>query len=457
LNGKSPAPAFTTARVWSDSPLCDYRGARLHFTLDSNAWRASSWCSFFGPSHSVPYTWLQVDFGNRPRKVRHVLLQGRADYDQWVTKYRVQWSDDGTNFKYVKGTFAGNSNRNSVVKSPRFRVKKAHRFWRVVPVSSHGYTSLRFALLAEPSRKASRKSRRFWKKNQLVLPGVSFNGRAPPTVQVSTNWDGNHDQRGAYLYYNVPGHSHAWCARSGASHNHRGREWIQIDFGNKKRAVRRVLIQGRGDYGQWVTKFRVAYSDDGKHFHKLRRVYRANRDQQTVVSVKLKKRAGRHRIWRIIPKSSHGHPSMRFGLIVRRSRYARRHRGRGRHGRRHHRRHRRHGRRHHRRHRRHGRRHHRRHRRHGRRHRRHHRRHSRRHRRHRHRRHGRRHRRHRHHGHRHHGRRHRHRRHRGRGRGRRWRFQQTGATQAEAPAQGQTAATLPELPAPAQAEAEKSE
>ena len=41
--------------------------------------------------------WIQVTF-SKATKVTAVGIQGRYDLDQWVTKFRVSYSVDGTNF-----------------------------------------------------------------------------------------------------------------------------------------------------------------------------------------------------------------------------------------------------------------------------------------------------------------------------------------------------------------------
>ena len=46
--------------------------------------------------------WLQVDLGNPQTKVTALATQGRNDYPQWVTKYKVQYSGDGVSFQYFK-------------------------------------------------------------------------------------------------------------------------------------------------------------------------------------------------------------------------------------------------------------------------------------------------------------------------------------------------------------------
>ena len=70
--------------------------ARLNFKDGTGGWRA-------GTSDSNP--WLQVDLGSLYTKLTGVASQGRhsVDYLQRVTKYKLQYSDDGVNFqKYTE-------------------------------------------------------------------------------------------------------------------------------------------------------------------------------------------------------------------------------------------------------------------------------------------------------------------------------------------------------------------
>ena len=46
--------------------------------------------------------WLQIDLGSLVTKVRGIATQGRASWNQWVTKYRLQYSNDGVNFQDYK-------------------------------------------------------------------------------------------------------------------------------------------------------------------------------------------------------------------------------------------------------------------------------------------------------------------------------------------------------------------
>ena len=69
---------------------------RLHFLAVPGI--AGSWSA---KTNNVNQ-WLQIDLGNQHTKVTRVATQGRNDYSQWVTKYKLQYSDDGVNFQYYR-------------------------------------------------------------------------------------------------------------------------------------------------------------------------------------------------------------------------------------------------------------------------------------------------------------------------------------------------------------------
>jgi len=67
--------------------------ARLNKNIASGAWAAKT---------KDQNQWLQVAFDN-PMKVIAVATQGRNSiYAQWVSKYKLQYSDDGKSFQYYK-------------------------------------------------------------------------------------------------------------------------------------------------------------------------------------------------------------------------------------------------------------------------------------------------------------------------------------------------------------------
>ena len=67
---------------------------RLNFKATAN--KGGSWSAVSSDSSQ----WLQVDLGSQHIKVTRVATQGRDDTSQWVTEYKLQYSNDGVNFQY---------------------------------------------------------------------------------------------------------------------------------------------------------------------------------------------------------------------------------------------------------------------------------------------------------------------------------------------------------------------
>ena len=80
-------------------------------------------------------------------------------------------------------------------------------------------------------------------------------------VSASSEWDGNHAAIQARLYFEAAhGKAGSWSAK----YNNLN-QWLQIDLGSKHE-VTGLATQGRNGYGQWVTKYKVQYSDNGVNF-----------------------------------------------------------------------------------------------------------------------------------------------------------------------------------------------
>ena len=60
--------------------------------------KAGSWSAATNDVHQ----WLQIDLGSLYTKVTRVITQGSDGHDQWVTKYKLQYGDDGVNFQYYR-------------------------------------------------------------------------------------------------------------------------------------------------------------------------------------------------------------------------------------------------------------------------------------------------------------------------------------------------------------------
>ena len=76
-----------------------------------------------------------------------------------------------------------------------------------------------------------------------------------------SKWDGNHGPTNARLYHMAGGgKTGAWSSRTNDK-----LQWIKVDLGEVER-VTKVASQGRSDYAQWVTRYKVSYSAFGKEF-----------------------------------------------------------------------------------------------------------------------------------------------------------------------------------------------
>ena len=69
--------------------------ARLNFKADRG--KAGGWSA----SSNDANQWIQVALGNFT-DLTGIATQGRNGKKQWVTKYQLQYSDDGVNFYYYK-------------------------------------------------------------------------------------------------------------------------------------------------------------------------------------------------------------------------------------------------------------------------------------------------------------------------------------------------------------------
>ena len=85
-------------------------------------------------------------------------------------------------------------------------------------------------------------------------------------INTSSQWNANHAAKQGRLYFQeVQFKAGSWSAKV-----NNVSEWLQIDLGNQHTKVTRVATQGRNAHSQWVTKYRLQYSDDGFNFQYYR-------------------------------------------------------------------------------------------------------------------------------------------------------------------------------------------
>ena len=88
-------------------------------------------------------------------------------------------------------------------------------------------------------------------------------------LNASSQWDSiQAPSQGKLNYQETREKAGAWLALQNNSN-----QWLQVDLGSQKR-VRTLATQGRnysrhwpyGSHAQWVTKYKLQYSNDGKNF-----------------------------------------------------------------------------------------------------------------------------------------------------------------------------------------------
>ena len=92
---------ITASSEW-DGNHAAHQG-RLNFqevAVNGRLWKAGSWSALVNDQHQ----WLQVELLKEESLVTSVATQGRNNevYNQWITKYKLKYSNNGVNFEYYQ-------------------------------------------------------------------------------------------------------------------------------------------------------------------------------------------------------------------------------------------------------------------------------------------------------------------------------------------------------------------
>lgn len=93
--------AITDGQISASSEYnADHAAIRGRLNIKQDGSKVGAWL----PGRQDANQWLQVDVCKQVTTVTRVATQGRNNYiyGQWVTKYRLQHSQDGVNFQYYK-------------------------------------------------------------------------------------------------------------------------------------------------------------------------------------------------------------------------------------------------------------------------------------------------------------------------------------------------------------------
>ncbi|KAL9957484.1 hypothetical protein ACROYT_G039122 [Oculina patagonica] len=296
---------ITDEQITASSKWNDYHAAvqgRLHNTEQHGSWSART---------NDANRWLQIDLIGQ-YIVTRVATQGSNEHKEWVTKYKLQYGDDGDNFQYYRTQgqnkdkeFDGNTDKNTVV----YRVINppiTARYIRFRPVKYHSRVSMRVELYG---------------CKQGCQEALGMESRAIENKQITASSEDNARHLAIYgrlHFQEIPTQAAgAWVANAGDNN-----PWLQIDLGDQYTKLRGVGTQGRNSstYPQWVTKYKLQFGDDGTNFQYYRqqgqttdKEFVGNTDQNTVVYHALNPPITARYI-RFVPVDYHDRISMRVEL-----------------------------------------------------------------------------------------------------------------------------------------------
>ncbi|XP_066300020.1 uncharacterized protein [Branchiostoma lanceolatum] len=284
--------ASITASSYYHHPYAPYR-ARLNGVIDAGAWIA----------RNAGGQWLQVYLGEIKR-VTGTIIQGRYNYDQWVTSYKLQYGVNWTTrvtYEDSDGTamvFPGNRDRNTPVTNLLTNPVDA-RYVRFLPQTWHVHISMRAEILGCSINDC---------RNHLGMES----GAIPDGSITASSYYSSYPPYRARL--NRASGAGAWMA----IYNAVG-QWLQVDLGELKR-VTGTIVQGRSDAYQWVTSYKLQYSVDritwltyaGSDGTEM--VFPGNRDRNTPVTNLLTNPVDARYV-RFLPQTWLRHISMRAEIL----------------------------------------------------------------------------------------------------------------------------------------------
>ncbi|XP_031558985.1 hemocytin-like [Actinia tenebrosa] len=221
----------------------------------------------------IENSWIQVDF-LQPTIVTHIGTQGRADLNEYVTKYAVQFGFDVHNLiDFENGKiFDGNIDQNTV-KTNFLEIPIITRYIRVIPKEFYGHVTMRWELygcVADFQCKVN------------VL-GMKSKAISDSKISSSTALGANHSAVRSRLDTTVDNAGLGAWIPDPTDRN----PWIQVEL-TKLNRVTRIDTQGRSDAPEWVKTYKLGFGlyKENTTFidYENGKVFPANTDHNTTVT-----------------------------------------------------------------------------------------------------------------------------------------------------------------------------
>ncbi|XP_033111312.1 neuropilin-1-like [Anneissia japonica] len=253
--------AIVTSSDWDSNHAG--RRARLNIIPDSDgigAWSAKS--NNLGQ-------WIQVDLGDI-MTVSGLITQGRIAYSQWVTAYIVEYSLDGSQWKFVSQNdyekeFKGNFDADTAV-TRLFPVPVFAKYIRIHPIAWVRHISMRFEILGCSANRSTAEVEESATSN--CTDGLGLESGYIPSSFIESSGESITGRGPEHARLNLrTSDSDDWCV----SDTHQGL-WIQVNLGHLHN-VTGVIIQKPLKYLSQVTSFQVMHSHDKLVWETIRNAY----------------------------------------------------------------------------------------------------------------------------------------------------------------------------------------
>jgi len=274
------AYARTASSVWNNEGLQSYHN---NGGLESG----SAWCA----GKNLIGEWYGMDLDVQYH-VAGILIQGRGDHTQYVTSFKVMFSEDNSKWHFVDGgkVFAGNTDRWKKL-DVKFNTPVFARYIRIYPQTWVEHMSLRAGVLICSGAS----------DDVVMNPDL---GRRWSSSVWNNDWCYTRAQLDSVQGWSAQGHG--WG------------QWHTMDL-TTARMVTGVVTQDRNnDCGCWqmVTAYSVSVSIDNVLWTAVDDDAVFTYAQWRVQSPVLFSRPYLARFVRIIVKNWYHHPSMRAGVLI---------------------------------------------------------------------------------------------------------------------------------------------
>jgi F5/8 type C domain len=243
---------------------CGADRARLDYTVNSDAG-----CLSWAASSTTMSEYLQLSSAI-PHQFKAIVTLGRADYNQWVSSYVLEYTSNGVNWHVYNNSeiiIANNDRKTPAVKHLAPFTALAIR---IRPLTWNGYISMRAEAYV------SDVEREFDYHNAVPTIGLGL------PLSVSSFY--NEDSAEQKLKLDLTGYGTlAWVAKLNNIN-----QWAQVSTGVSK-SWTKLDIKGRADTDNWVTEFYLSYSNDGLNWNLYNHgeILKGSEDRNTIITKKL--------------------------------------------------------------------------------------------------------------------------------------------------------------------------